>query len=113
MKATFLKPLDALIGVSTLDAKSLVVRNAKMARRAVWNPRLRKNREGLLLLCIHQRCAEPQQGNQKESGFHVCLLAQMTSCCAILYRAQTLPCFRCNLYLCRCSTIIDPHGPFP
>jgi hypothetical protein len=30
MKATFLKPLDALIGVSTLDAKSLVVRKAKM-----------------------------------------------------------------------------------
>jgi hypothetical protein len=28
MKATFLKPLDALIGVSALDAKSLVVRKA-------------------------------------------------------------------------------------
>src|SRR5258708_32993283 len=76
-------------------------------------PGFAKTAKGSCLLCIHQRCADPQQGNQKESGFHVCLLAQMTSCCAILYRAQTLPCFRCNLYLCRCSTMIVPHGPFP
>jgi hypothetical protein len=52
MKARFLNPLDALSDVSTLDAKSQVMRNAKKARRVVWNPRLRKKREALVLLAL-------------------------------------------------------------